>query len=315
MKLRIENLTTLLIFTVILFAGCSGCGQKTVEQEINTEQEGVDGHRHADGTWHPTPDTPIPSAPENDPFFDSIVFPDKPLLDEDGHYRPKNPFKIRDVVKNNPRLFRINEKGYKENILSKEMEKRWEDVRSEPNVLELSDEVYSRKLAEALSEGLAPLVGSIYLRAHGSTFLPEAKELVEEALAQNPNDFETLEHWAGMFRHDKPDEVETVYRRLLQMRPDDLRTLYKLGTFIVRNYDDPSEAIPYLEKAYKLKPDWAGPILFLGEVYFARREFEKSLRYLQAYQRFAGTHPGPAADYIAAIYTIFAKQNKGVAIQ
>ncbi|RKU13772.1 hypothetical protein C6501_09265 [Candidatus Poribacteria bacterium] len=301
----------LLMFAGILMAGCSGCSVKTAQQEINTEQEGVGGHRHADGTWHPTPDTPKPSAPENDPFFDSIVFPDKPLLDEDGHYRPKNPFKIRDVVKNNPHLFRINEKGYWDAILTKEMEHKWEQVYPSE---ELKGVAYKRKVAEALSEGLDPLVASMYIMdtIRSRSY---AKELAEEALAQNPNDFETLEHWAGMFRHDKPDEVETVYRRLVQMRPDDLRTLYKLGTFIVHNSDDPSEAIPYLEKAYQLKPDWANPLLFLGEVYFRLRKFEKSLRYLQAYQRFAGTHPGPAADYIAAIYTIFAKQNKGVAIQ
>ncbi len=296
MKLREKILTTLLT-TVLLVSGCSGCRHKTAPQvPTDALQDIEDGHRHA------TPDTPIPSVPQNDPFFDSIVFPDKPLLDDYGHYRPKNPFKIPNAVKSNPRLFITHENGYWSVNESKEYNQRYEQVNQG-----LTEQAYSRKLAEALSEGLEPFVAYLFLSANGLGSHSYATELIDKAYAQNPNDYDTLTYWCLHHWHDKPDEVEAVYRRLVQMRPDDLRTLYNLGTFIVHNHDDPSEAIPYLEKAYRLKPDWANPILFLGEAYFRLRKFEKSLRYLQAYQRFAGTHHGPAADYIAAIYTILGK--------
>jgi outer membrane biogenesis lipoprotein LolB len=37
MKLRIETLTTLLMLTVILLAGCSGCAQKQIEPTAEDE--------------------------------------------------------------------------------------------------------------------------------------------------------------------------------------------------------------------------------------------------------------------------------------
>ncbi len=316
MKYRIDPFTTImLLITLFLLAGCSGCSVKNAEQTpIEAEQQDTaNGYWH-DGHWHPAPDTTEPIAPENDTFFESIVFPDKPQLSADGHYRPKNPFEIPNVIKDNPHLFVIHENGYWSVNETEELFQKWSQVQGEFGSKGITEQAYRRKLAEALSEGLDPLVGALFIAAkHVSN--DYAKELVDKAYAQNPNDYEVLIYWCMYHSLDNPDEVKATYLRMLQTRPDDIRILYSLGQLILENEDTPREAIPYLEKAYQLKPDWADPILILGQVYFELREFEKSLRYFQGFQRFAGNHPGVASTRIALIRIILAKQNKGIAIQ
>ncbi len=299
MKLRTENFTFLLTFVIILFAGCSGCGQKTSLQEA--QPPNGEGHMH-DGVLHP--DHPhvnerpkIPSAPESDPFFETIEFPDPPPQKVDGHPPlSKSPSPVPDFVHNNPDHFIVNERGYFDVIYPKEKSKKLEAWRaSGDTATDMSKQV------EIITEGLDALPAAVVLMQYGGIHREAAKAHFEKALVENPDDFYALLYWAGLIKADNPAEAESIFRRLVEMRPDSFRALYSLGRHIVRTYSDPSEAIPYLEKAYHLAPHYAGPLLDLGIAYTKLGEFEKALKYFEACDVFTGGPSDVSAMYVSSI--------------
>ena len=83
-----------------------------------------------------------------------------------------------------------------------------------------------------------------------------------------------------------------------------------MGRHIVRTYSDPSEAIPYLEKAYHLAPHYVGSLLDLGIAYTKLGELEKALKYFEACDVFTG---GPSD--VSAMYVSFLKERLSLSKQ
>ena len=290
MKHSIETLTTLFLFFVILLAGGTGCVQKTVQQEVqlpNGEDTG-DGHLHDGVLYNEHPK--IPEPPADDAFFETIQYPKTPpQKDLAGHYiTPKSPSPVPDFVHNNPDHFIVNERGFFDIIYPKEKLKKSEAWRASGDVsTDMSKQV------EIITEGLDALPAAVVLMQYGGIHREAAKAHFEKALVENPDDFHALRYWAGLIKSDNPAEVESIYRRLVKMRPDSFPALYSLGKHIVRTHSDPSEAIPYLEKAYHLAPHYIGPLLHLRKAYSKLGESEKAMKYAQACDVFRG---GPAIN-------------------
>lgn len=122
----------------------------------------------------------------------------------------------------------------------------------------------------------------MYLVSHGLVGNKHILPYVEQAHAENLDDFETLKLWADAYSKEKPKEAEAIYRRLVKTRPNSLRAHYTLGKHILDTHPNPTEAIPYLEKAYQLNPKWYGPLMGLGDVYHKLGQKEKAYKYFQA---------------------------------
>ena len=243
------------------------------------------GHWHGD-EWHAEPHTQPPpiEPPEDDPFFASIVFPDTPPHRPGGHYRPKkSAFPVEDVIRNNPHLFRIGEDGIWDPIYSPEKSRKLEQLSG----VGLTEEAFDKKIVEILTEGLDPLPAALFVMSKGLV-RHKAKPLIDKALAENPDDFDTLYYWCGMNKREKPAEAEAGYRRLVEMRPESMAALFGLGRIIVDTHPEPREAIPYLEKVYRLNPSWHGAIFVLGRAYLGLGQLEKALKYFQASEAFTG---------------------------
>ena len=281
MKLRIENFATLFLIAAILLNGCSGCGER--------ENETAQGERfhndllHQDHDHHSNVKTKVPEAPEGDTFFKSIIFPKTPPYRPHGHFRyRKDPFPVPEFVQEYPDHFTVDEKGFWHVRLPTEKSDKLNHIPGE-----LTGEAFRQKVVEILSEGLDTRTAAVVALKMGG-LSEEAKTLFEKAISENPDDFQALRYWCGLNEAKKPVEVEVVRRRLVEMRPDSLVAVVGLGNHILNTHKEPREAIPYLEKAYRLNPDWHGPIFSLGMVYYRLGEYEKALKYLQASEVFTG---------------------------
>lgn len=136
-----------------------------------------------------------------------------------------------------------------------------------------------REEVDILAEGLDTLSAAKFLKAlgHGKY----ASEYADKALAENPDDFETLLVWTKLRFDD--EEREYGYRRLLEMDPNSITVLTGLGSLLAN--DAPEEAIEHLEKANSLDPT-AG-LYQLGRAYQRVGEYDKAVTALKkAYQRY-----------------------------
>ena len=232
--------------------------------ESDTHSEVPHTHSsHKPHSSHSRAWTEVPKSPPDDEFFKTIEFPDSPPQKVDGHYRlSKSPSPVPDFVHNNPAHFIVDERGYFDIIYPKEKSKKLEAWTPSGDMsTDMSKQV------EIITEGLDALPAAVVLMQYGGIHREAAKAHFEKALVENPDDFHALLYWAGLIKSDNPAEAESIYRRLVKMRPDSFPALYDMGKHIVRTYSDPSEAIPYLEKAYHLAPHYVGSLLHLGRAY------------------------------------------------
>ncbi len=301
-------LLCLFTFCVLGLTGCTGCGQHPEPSTpIASPTQTPDGQQH-DDRGHPAAEqlsiTKSAAPADTDTFCNSIVFPETPPHRPHGHYVLKeSPFPMRDVIRNNPHLFRVDENGDWYPIYGEKV-RRLEQLQLDGSSMPVA--VYDKKTAEILAEGLEPLPAALFVLAIGG-LQQEAKRLLDIAREANPDDFDTLSYWCGMNKDDKPVEVEAVRRRLLEMRPESVGALFGLATHLVDHHPEPREAIPYLEKVYHLNPRWPGAIYVLGCAYFTLGDYEKALRYFQASERFTGPTDGTSL-YIPVIKRELAKK-------
>ena len=137
-----------------------------------------------------------------------------------------------------------------------------------------------REEVDILVEGLDALSAAKFLKALGG-YGNYAHEYADKALAENPDDFETLLVWTKLRFDD--EEREYGYRRLLEMDPNSITVLTGLGALLAN--DAPEEAIELLEKANSLSPT-AG-LYALGWAYQRVGEYDKAVTALKkAYQRY-----------------------------
>lgn len=290
MKLCREYLAALFLL-VGLLGGCDGCSQNGKETAKERQlHEKILNHDH----HHTTTEMKVPEAPEGDVFFKSIQFPKTPPYRPDGHFRyRKAPFPVPDFVKQYPDHFTVDEKGSWRIQYPKQMAQKLQDVASD-----LPIEVYREKIVRIVSEGLDTCTAAVFVLKMGG-YYEEARTLFEKAIAEKPDDFYALYYWGGLTESEKPDEAETRLRRLVEMQPDSLIAVFALGRHIVDTHPEPREAIPYLEHAYTLNPEWHGPIYNLGVAYYRLQEYEKALRYLQASEVFTG--PGDISSVLISV--------------
>ena len=254
------------------------------------------------GHAHPDPGvdyTKIPESPPGDTFFPTIQFPTTPPNRPDGHYVPdKYPSSVPEFVTENPDRFFVDERGEWYIKYPPELE---EKLDREVYLTGLKGDAFVKRYAEVVSEGLDTLSAAVFvLNAHlGDVGKAEAKVRFELVLAENPDDFYALLYLGGLIKQYEPVKAKVMIRRAVALRPESTLALSSLGRLIAHNYDTEAElreVIPYLEKSYRLNPEWYGPLLTLGEIYFSLKEYKKSLKYFQAVEVFTGG-PGDTSSF------------------
>lgn len=106
------------------------------------------------------------------------------------------------------------------------------------------------------------------------------RELTAQALAENPNDFDTILLWTRLqpyqsYAHNP--EREAGYRKLLEMEPTSLVALVGLGESIY--WVQPEEAVQHLEKAKLKDPGLANA--YLAFAYQRLGDYDKALDILK----------------------------------
>lgn len=135
---------------------------------------------------------------------------------------------------------------------------------------------------DILVEGLDNLSAAKYLKALGG-YNDYAREYAEKALAENPDDFETLFIWTRLRERSEDDKREAGYRRLLEMDPNFVPALVGLGSKLKK--DSPEEAIELLQKANRLDPSEG--LYELAWAYQRIGESDKAVPMLKkAYERY-----------------------------
>ena len=133
-----------------------------------------------------------------------------------------------------------------------------------------------REEVDILADGLDALSAAKFLKALGG-YAAYAREYADKALAENPDDFETLLVWTQFRNSDEQTEEIAGYRRLLEMNPNSIPALVGLGRRLARSA--PEEAIEVLERANKL--DSSAGLYHLGISYQSVGKYDKALTVLQ----------------------------------
>ncbi len=134
---------------------------------------------------------------------------------------------------------------------------------------------------DILVEGMDNLSAAKYLKA--LVFNDYAREYADKALAENPDDFETLFIWTRLRSSNEDADRVAGYRKLLEMDPNFVPALVGLGSKLKE--ESPEEAIELLQKANSLDPSEG--LYQLAWAYQRIGEYDKAVPMLQkAYERY-----------------------------
>lgn len=137
---------------------------------------------------------------------------------------------------------------------------------------------------ENLTAGMDAFTAAKFLyelnRGREGRYTPYIRELTVQALAENPNDFDTILLWIRLqlyqsYAHNP--EREAGYRKLLEMEPTSLAALVGLGESIY--WVQPEEAVQHLEKAKLKDPGLANA--YLAFAYQRLGDYDKALDILK----------------------------------
>ena len=273
-KYPIESLRRLLLVFVLIFVGCSGCGQKTAPQTSAS------------------PETPE-QAPER------VEMPLSPDTQNDTPRLTDTP-ETRKTLENSP-VVKIYESPRFEGVL-----RPWHPVVVPPHVKERLEErleVEARpQEAGRISGNQYYLVNSAYREDEYRIYVEELGRIptirkfissihskkafadLERAYAETPDDFETLLTWAvkgGREILEDPTygvEKTAAYRRLYEMNPTHPYILYRLALCLLPTH--PQEALGYALAAQRLEPRYI-PRGVDGLCYAQLGEYEKALAAFQ----------------------------------
>jgi tetratricopeptide (TPR) repeat protein len=110
----------------------------------------------------------------------------------------------------------------------------------------------------------------------------DAYELYGEALQASPDNGDLLyAHSLAAERLGKLKIAERDMRRILELDPDNVRTLNALGYTLADRTDRYEEALLYINRAYEQKPDDPAIIDSLGWVHFRLGNLDEARRHLQ----------------------------------
>ena len=273
-KYPIESLRRLLLVFVLIFVGCSGCGQKTAPQTSAS------------------PETPE-QAPER------VEMPLSPDTQNDTPRLTDTP-ETRKTLENSP-VVKLYESPRFEGVL-----RPWHPVVVPPHVKERLEErleVEARpQEAGRISGNQYYLVNSAYREDEYRIYVEELGRIptirkfissihskkafadLERAYAETPDDFETLLTWAvkgGREILEDPTygvEKTAAYRRLYEMNPTHPYILYRLALCLLPTH--PQEALGYALAAQRLEPRYI-PRGVDGLCYAQLGEYEKALAAFQ----------------------------------
>ncbi len=107
--------------------------------------------------------------------------------------------------------------------------------------------------------------------------------LVREAFARKPTEVDFLFYIGDLYRAEgKLPDAAAAYREGLSLRETDVDALYKLADVLSQD-GKPFLAMDYLQKALALKPDFSDAAIFLGNLAFDAKWWDRSeSAYLQA---------------------------------
>jgi len=141
---------------------------------------------------------------------------------------------------------------------------------------------------EILVEGFSALDAAKFLISFNYGYEKNAREYADAALASNPDDFTTLYVWTYL----QPEDANRIqgYRRLVEMNPNSVRALLKLGGLLIsteKPLGNAAEAIPYLERAAALDPNLYQGAAYskLGSAYLKLGDGELALKYYKRAQQ------------------------------
>lgn len=271
MKLRIRHFTTSLTFIVILVAGCGGCGQETVQ------------------------DIEVPS--ETTPQVVGEDIANRDFEGEGDQFTTSNMEVVSDLDKRSPLIFQAPQ-GYAlypfaRPVIASDVRKRANaEVNRRLAALEKAGDYTELEYEETIRKGADVIYEEVLgTLAYAQHYCHErrpyrAYPFAVKALAENPNDFETLLTWVYTYPHNREadnhynDEARVdALRRLNGMNPDHPYVLQELARAIYPERAE--EALSYARKALQLERrySWEG---LDGVCYFQLGDYEKALT---AYER------------------------------
>ena len=271
MKLHIESLTTLFLMTVILLAGCSGCGQKT------------------------SPKTPI--VPPNQLTPDGTSTPAGVKQNNETKPKPLGKTATLSAKQFSDLEYLATLKGIeyieisRENAagiplpwdpivvpieLWKKRLKQGSDLLIAQRQKQITLEEWNEQVLQVYREdGFVTTIQRI-IELRGS-INEKITRLVNRIYTENPDDFDTLLLWvlAGGNLVDLYGEEKTAAtRRLSEMNPDHPWVLHKLAKCLLGH--NPQEALGYAQKAQELDARYL-PLGAEGLCYFQMGDYEAAL--------------------------------------
>jgi len=135
----------------------------------------------------------------------------------------------------------------------------------------------------------------------------KAEQYLDAAIKQNPENASYYEAKGSLYdKINEPEKAEAMYRKTLELKPDDFVAQYSLGNIELNKvndllkkvqdiqdikkynagletvYTEFAKVIPYFEKARKLRPKDKNSLIILKELYFRLRD--KDAKYMTKYK-------------------------------
>lgn len=285
MKLRIETIITLLTFTIMLLAGCSGCAQKNVQPPQQIEV--------------PEDETSIPK--------------ENPIQTKENGANGVKPKPSGKTVKLSAEQFKDFEylttlKGVDAIEISRENIggiplpwdplvvplERWkkyvetlDELRIAARQKTITDEEYEAKLLQNLREYGLVANAQLTIEVRGSSGR-RGKNVINLAYAENPDDFDTLLMWvlAGGGPEDRSYGAAKTAgaRRLYEMDPDHPWVLHYLSKCLLG--PNPKEALVYAQRAQARDTRYLR-LGVEGACYYQLGDYDKALASLRRSYRYA----------------------------
>ncbi len=184
------------------------------------------------------------------------------------------------------------------------------DLTSAPTVLvQLVDETEAKARSHPESaEGIGAL-GIVY---HANQFYGQAETAYKLASRLEPADYRWVYYQALLKEEEGQEKAQfELLRRTLELRPDDVPALQKLGD-IYSKQDNPTEAARYYSRSVRAAGEAESPqaIFALGRIAAQRKEWSKVVDLLAP---LASTHPHirPTHQLLAEAYEALGDQRKG----
>ncbi len=104
----------------------------------------------------------------------------------------------------------------------------------------------------------------------------KAIQMVRQAFARKPSEVDFLFYIGDLYRADgKLGDAAASYREGLALKPDDIDALYKLADVLTQD-GKAFLAMDYLQKALNLKPSFSDAAVFLGNLAFDAKWWDRS---------------------------------------